>query len=109
MADAIKEVPVPARLPIDVVPGSRPLRFKWRSIVDTPNGRIAQECEGPLPPSVEQSVELLIGVARQLLLDNALLRGQVDGHQRRAEQQIQESQQRVAAAAPLRTTAANKK
>lgn len=48
------------KLPIDVVPNSRPLRFKWRQTVHNLSGTSVVELEGHLPPTVEQAVKELI-------------------------------------------------
>ena len=74
-------------LPIDYVPNTDPPRFRWRTTVDTPGGRVVQEQEGTLPPSIERAVERLVTIARQLLQDNAQLRGQVEGMSHRIADQ----------------------
>ena len=65
-------------LPIDVVPGNVPPVFRWRQLVDTPVGARTVEHEGPLPPSVEVAVKSLIGVAKQLALENKELRRRLE-------------------------------
>ena len=68
------------RLPIDVVVGpNRTPHFKWTQAVDTPAGKRVVEHEGPLPPTVEVAVARLIAVAKQLLMDNAALKGTIMG------------------------------
>jgi hypothetical protein len=57
-------------LPIDVLPNSSPPRFCWRQIVDTPVGSRVIEHEGMLPPNIETAVQSLIGIAKQLALEN---------------------------------------
>ena len=52
-------------LPIDVVPDTRPPRFRWRQTVGTPVGPHVADCEGSLPPSVEGAVADLITLAKQ--------------------------------------------
>lgn len=52
-------------LPIELIPGSHPSRFKWSRIVDTPTGRRTIQCEGCLTASVEDAVAKLIGIAKQ--------------------------------------------
>ncbi len=66
-------------LPIDVVPGTNPPRFRWRTTVSTMDsaGHRVQDCEGALPSSVEVAVAKLVEVAKEALKDNAMLRGQV--------------------------------
>lgn len=62
-------------LPIDVVPGTNPPIFRWNQLID----RQIIHHEGALPASVEVAVSRLISIAKQLLMDNAALHGQVDG------------------------------
>ena len=64
-------------LPIEVVPG-RTLTFRWRQTVDTPVGKKVVQHEGALPPSVEQAVATLVGVAKQLFTDNMVMRGSLN-------------------------------
>ena len=64
-------------LPIDIISGTNPPKFRWRYTVDTMNGIVVQDCEGPLPLSVEKAVQLLIEVAKQALTENAALREQL--------------------------------
>lgn len=64
-------------LPIDLVPGTNPPQFRWRQVVDTIAGKRVVNHEGVLPPSVERAVETLVGVTKQLLMENAGLQGQV--------------------------------
>lgn len=72
-----------ATLPITVVPGTNPPVFRWQQKVSTPVGQQWVEHEGSLPPTIESAVCALIGVAKQLLYDNAMLQGQVDGASRK--------------------------
>lgn len=103
------------KLPIDVVPNSSPLIFKWTQVVGTlTGGRAVQDCEGQLPPSCERAVEKLVAVAKGALLDNAALRGQLDSLRKRLDQIDKDAKDRVVAAAPLKpqtapTTPTNKK
>lgn len=66
-------------LPIDYIAGSSPPRFKWFQTVATPIGDRLVANEGTLPASVEVAVIALINTAKHLRLDNAELRGMVDG------------------------------
>lgn len=66
------------KLPIDVVPNSRPMRFKWRQTITTPIGSYTINHEGELPASVEEVVVLLIGLSKQLVSENAELKSKVD-------------------------------
>lgn len=68
------------KLPIDVIPGSNPPRFRWRQTIDTPDGRRSVDHEAGLPPTVEVAVVRLIGIAKQLMMEVAALQGQVQGH-----------------------------
>ena len=65
-------------LPIELIPGSHPSRFKWSRIVDTPTGRRTIQCEGCLTASVEDAVALLIGIAHKQEKEIATLRSQND-------------------------------
>lgn len=60
-------------LPIDIVANTSPPRFRWRQTVETPVGTRVQEYDGVLPPSMEQAVEALVQIAKQLEKDNAAL------------------------------------
>ncbi len=61
-------------LPIDVINNSTPPRFRWRQVLETPIGTRILDHEGPLPPTVEMAVVGLIGIAKQLALDNEELK-----------------------------------
>ena len=78
------------QLPISVVPGSNPPKFQWRQVVSTGNGKQIIEHEGCLPPTVEGALVSLIGLSRQLMMDNAGLRGQVDGLSDRVAKQSEQ-------------------
>lgn len=89
-------------LPIDVVPGSIPPRFKWKQTVDTVNGKRTVDSEGGLPPSVEQAVLDLIAlakgsieVAKQLQREKEELQRLNGGLMERIEQHQQEVQERI--------------
>lgn len=51
-------------LPIDVVPGTVPPRFKWKQGISTPAGTQVVEHESSLPPTVEGAVLSLIEFAK---------------------------------------------
>jgi hypothetical protein len=53
-------------LPIDVIPGSNPPKFKWRQKVTSPIGSHELEYEGLLPPAVEYAVIELIALVKRL-------------------------------------------
>lgn len=55
------------KLPIDVVPSSRPPQFRWQSRVGTPLGLRTVDHEGSLPASVEGAVADLVALARWLV------------------------------------------
>ena len=59
----------PEPLPIDVIPGFYPARFKWQQTVDTISGRRTLDCEGNLPVGVEAAVVKLIEITRALEAD----------------------------------------
>lgn len=61
-------------LPIDVIPNSVPPRFTWRQVVETPSGPRVIEHEGTLQPSVEMAVASLVGIVKQLALENEKLK-----------------------------------
>ena len=52
--------------------------------MDTMNGMVTQECEGPIPPSVERAVADLIAMTKQLAIENNELRSKVTALQNRA-------------------------
>ena len=64
-------------LPIDVIPNSRPQKFRWRQVIDTPIGKKVIDHEGEVIPSVETALMDLIGITKQLELENARLKEQV--------------------------------
>lgn len=66
------------KLPIDVIPGTRPVLFRWRQLLDTPIGLKCINHEGPLSPTVESAVADLIGVAKQLEHENVILKMHLD-------------------------------
>ena len=51
-------------LPIDLIPGTRPPRFRWRQTVTTPAGDRVVNYEGVLPPAAEEAVAQLIALAK---------------------------------------------
>ena len=73
------------RLPIDVVPGTDPPIFKWWQVVDTVAGRDVIKHESMLPPTVELAVERIISVAKQSLMENVSLKGQVAALQKQID------------------------
>lgn len=77
------------QLPIEVIPGSRPPRFRWRYLADTPNGRQAVEQEGSLPPSMEGAMQRLISLVKQLQTENAGLQEQVNCLIRQVEEKAE--------------------
>ncbi len=52
-------------LPIELIPCSLPPRFRWRQLVDTPNGQRTIDHEGQMPVTIEGAVVSLIDVAKQ--------------------------------------------
>jgi hypothetical protein len=84
------------QLPIDVVPNTHPPIFRWKQTVDAIDGRrVVVQHEGALPPNVEIAVERTIGIAKQLLKDNAVLRGQVQGMSDRIAAQAEQLEKRA--------------
>ena len=67
-----------ADLPIDIIPNTNPPQFRWTQLVETMSGRQVVEYIETLPPTLEVAVQRLILVAKQLLMENAGLRGQVE-------------------------------
>lgn len=47
-------------LPIELVPNSRPPRFKWKRVVDTPTGKQTVDMEGCVQSSMEDALVDLI-------------------------------------------------
>lgn len=78
------------KLPIDVVPGTDPPVFRW--------SYMGQDHEGQAPPAMERAVERVVTIAKQLLADNAALRGQVDGMTERLASQTEQLSRRAEAA-----------
>lgn len=64
-------------LPIDVVPGSRPLKFKWRNTMDSLVGMRSVDYEGALPANVEVAIKELVDITKRLITDNENLKKQV--------------------------------
>ena len=60
-------------LPIDIIPNTIPPKFRWRQVISTPIGKKTVEHEGQLPPSVEGAIVALIGITKQLAIENAEL------------------------------------
>lgn len=57
-------------LPIDVVPGTTPPRFRWKQVVETFSERQVVDHEGSLPPSVEGAVVQVIAMVKVLRAEN---------------------------------------
>lgn len=64
-------------LPIDVIPGSSPPRFRWRHKVATPIGEKAIECTGLMLPSIEASLCTLVAIAKERAARIAVLTASV--------------------------------
>ena len=64
-------------LPIDVIPGPGPLRFRWEWTVDTVVGPRTQVCEGSLASPIEPAVVALIGIARAQAVEVERLKEQL--------------------------------
>lgn len=52
-------------LPIELVPNSRPPRFRWKQTISTPVGDRTIDHEGTLSPTVEDALVKLIALAHQ--------------------------------------------
>ena len=64
-------------LPIDVILGTNPPKFRWRQVVSAPTGKHVVEHEGLLPPAVEGAVADLVGIAKQLAGEKMVLEGSI--------------------------------
>ncbi len=63
-------------LPIDVIPGTDPPKFRWRQIVGTVMGDRVMDYESGVPPTLEPAlVELIALVKRQAAEIEELRRG----------------------------------
>ncbi len=65
-------------LPIDVIPNSKPPRFRWKQAVSTPNGTKIIEYEGSVMLTIEQPLLELLALVRQQHLDNVELRKKLE-------------------------------
>jgi hypothetical protein len=85
-------------LPIDVVPGTTPPRFRWHFVVDTPVGKRCTQQEGSLPPVVEKAVADLIKLAKKLATECEALKKDVVYLNRQLEEvkHLREPQQQPA-------------
>lgn len=70
-------------LPIDVVPGTNPPQFRWNQLV---GGQVVHH-EGTVSPTLEVALTRTLAILKQLLMDNAAQRGQIDELTRRLEHQ----------------------
>lgn len=76
------------KLPIDVVPGSHPIKFRWTQLIDHLGGdRVRSECVGALPSGVEKAVADLIALAKNLDVENTHLKKLNEGLTERAAAQ----------------------
>lgn len=73
------------QLPIDVVPNTNPPRFKWRRSVNTMIGKKTVDCDGALPPQVEDSVRDVIALVRDQEREIERLREQVAASQKQID------------------------
>lgn len=53
------------KLPIDVIPNTRPVRFRWKTRMDSLIGVVDQDMEGSLPATVEKAVADLITLCKR--------------------------------------------
>lgn len=57
------------QLPIDVVPGSSPPRFRWRQAVNGTNGRTHVDCEGLIAVAIEGAVEEAVDLLKRTITE----------------------------------------
>lgn len=62
------------QLPIDVIPGTYPPKFRWEHIINTPVGTRILSNEATLPPSVENAIVQLITITKQQISTIELLK-----------------------------------
>ena len=67
-------------LPIDVVPNTDPVVFRWKRMVDSLAGEQMVTMEGALPSMVEGAVVDLIALAKRQEQELVGLRKQIEGH-----------------------------
>jgi hypothetical protein len=66
-----------SKLPIYLVPGTLPRRFRWKNLTDTINGVRVQDCEGPVQPSIEGALTDLVALAKRQVTELKSLRAEV--------------------------------
>lgn len=79
------------QLPVELVPGTFPRRFRWKCRTDSLEGMRVQNCEGIVTPSMEQALADLIALCRgqalqieRLQKDLVFLKGKVDAAEKAA-------------------------
>lgn len=77
-------------LPIEIVPNSRPIKFRWKEVIDSPDGRRVVNLEGTVPPGMAIAIERLISIATHLIADNVAMNNVI---KKRSEQSKQEAAQ----------------
>lgn len=65
-------------LPIELVPGNTPPRFRWQHTTSTPVGERTVECEGLAPTSMERALVDLISLCERQAQEIAGLHRQVN-------------------------------
>lgn len=88
-------------LPIELVPNTSPPVFRWRQLVETLGGKQVIEHQEAVSPTMEVALVRLISAANQLAMENAALRGQVDGLVERSEARSAQSQSQSPAPASI--------
>lgn len=83
------------QLPIDVIPGTSPPKFRWRQKVSTFDGVRWIECDGPLPASVEDAIVVLIGLVKQQAQEIEGLKRHNDQLSKKAEGSQQQTGKKV--------------
>jgi hypothetical protein len=82
-------------LPIDVVPGSNPPKFRWRHVTDTMAGKRTVDCNGCLPVSVEAAVAALVAMVKRMEKELAEARARCDSLAERVAAQAELLSKRV--------------
>lgn len=72
-------------LPIDVVSGTKPPKFRWSQTLSTPAGLRTVEHVACLPPTVEAAVEALIFMAKEQAQEITNLRKRAETAEKRLE------------------------
>lgn len=66
------------KLPIEIVPNSKPQKFRWKQTIKAPGGNRIINHEGVLPVSVEQTIVQLIESCKLQISANRVLKCEVE-------------------------------